>query len=79
MPFGDERIPVLAPEDLLVCKVVFDRRKDWIDVDQMLLLTAGVLDLDDVRHWLVAIAGPSDQRVGHFEAAVRNVLGDQSA
>jgi hypothetical protein len=79
VPFGDVTIPVLAPEDLLVCKVVFDRRKDWIDVDQMLLLTAGTLDLDDVRRWLVAIVGNDDQRFVRFEAAVRGVLGDQSA
>jgi hypothetical protein len=79
VPFGDETIPILAPEDLLVCKVVFDRRKDWIDIDQVLLLTAGTLDLDDVRRWLVAIAGADDPRVARFEAAVREVLGDQPA
>ena len=50
VPFVDT-ILVLAPEDLLVCKVVFNRRKDWIDIEQMLLLTAGALDLEDVRRW----------------------------
>jgi hypothetical protein len=79
VPFGNDVIPVLAPEDLLVCKVVFDRRKDWIDIDQVLLLTAGTLDLQDVRRWLVAILGTEDERVARFEAAVRQVLGNQSA
>jgi hypothetical protein len=79
VPFGDDTISILAPEDLLVCKVVFNRRKDWIDIDQVLLLTAGTLDVDDVRRWLVAIAGTDDERVAHFEAAVHEVLGDQSA
>jgi hypothetical protein len=37
---------------LLVCKTVFDRRKDWIDIDLILALTAGDLDLDDVRRWV---------------------------
>lgn len=77
VPFGDETIVVLAPEDLLVFKVVFNRRKDWIDIEQMLLLTAGTLDLDDVRRWIVAIVGSDDDRCHRFERAVRDVLGDQ--
>jgi hypothetical protein len=79
VPFGDETIDVLAAEDLIVCKVVFDRRKDWIDIEQVLLLTAGDIDLDDVRHWIEVIIGNDDPRSARFEAAVRDVLGDQSA
>jgi Uncharacterised nucleotidyltransferase len=77
VPFGADTILVLAPEDLLVCKVVFNRRKDWIDIEQTLLLNAGVLDLDDVRRWVVAMVGADDDRVARFEQAVREVLGDQ--
>jgi len=77
VPFGAETIPVLAPEDLLVCKVVFNRRKDWIDIEQMLLLTAGTLDVDDVRRWTAAIVGADDDRSDRFERAVREVLGGQ--
>ena len=77
VPFGADTIPVLAPEDLLVCKVVFNRRKDWIDIEQMLLLNAGSLDLDDVRRWVVAMLGADDDRTVRFERAVREVLGDQ--
>jgi hypothetical protein len=77
VPFGAETIRVLAPEDLLVCKVVFNRRKDWIDIDQMLLLTAGTLDLDDVRRWIAAMVGANDERSEHFEHAVREILGGQ--
>lgn len=75
VPFGDDVIPVLAAEDLLVCKVVFSRRKDWIDIEQMLLLSAGALDLDDVRRWIAAIVGADDDRIGRFETAVRDVIG----
>ena len=75
VPFGADTILILAPEDLLVCKVVFNRRKDWIDIEQMLLLTAGALDLDDVRRWVVALVGATDDRVDRFERAVREVLG----
>ena len=78
MPFGDDTILVLAPEDLLVCKVVFNRRKDWIDIEQMLLLTAGSLDLDDVRRWVTAIVGRDDDRPERFERAVREVSARRS-
>jgi hypothetical protein len=76
VPFGSDTIPVLAPEDLLVCKVVFDRRKDWIDIEQMLLLTAGTLDLDDVHRWVLAMVGAGDDRAVHFDRTVHEVLGD---
>jgi hypothetical protein len=77
VPFGPDAIPILAAEDLLVCKVVFDRRKDWIDVDQMLLLNAGAVDVQDVRRWIAAIVGEHDRRLIHFDAAVGDVLGPQ--
>lgn len=32
VPFADVVIPVLAVEDLLVCKAVFDRPQDWVDI-----------------------------------------------
>jgi hypothetical protein len=75
VPFGDISMPILAAEDLLVCKVVFDRPKDWIDVDQMLLINAGTLDVDDVRRWLTRIVGSGDPRLEHFEERVATILG----
>ena len=75
VPFGNVAIPVLAPGDLLVCKVVFDRRKDWIDIEQILLLTAGTLDINNVRDWVVRIVGATDPRVERFDRAVVEVLG----
>jgi hypothetical protein len=77
VPFGPDTIPILAPEDLLACKTVFDRRKDWIDIEQMLLSTAGTLDLDDVRRRVRAIVGDADGRSRRFEQAVADVLGAQ--
>ena len=34
--FGPVDIPILAPEHLIVCKAVFDRPKDWLDIEEML-------------------------------------------
>jgi hypothetical protein len=33
--FGAVDIPILAPEDLIICKTVFDRPKDWLDMEEM--------------------------------------------
>lgn len=65
-PFGDTTIPVLAPEHLLVCKAVFNRPKDWLDIEQM-LVSVDELDTDEVRSWLDRIVGADDPRREHFE------------
>src|SRR5262249_16262664 len=36
VPFGDVLIPILGPEHLVVCKAMFDRPKDWLDIPQVL-------------------------------------------
>ena len=63
--FRDASIPILSPEHLIVCKAVFDRSKDWLDIEQMLI---GVPDLDhgEIDSWLVAIVGAENQRVDRF-------------
>jgi len=75
VPFGDTTIFVLAPEDLLVCKAVFDRRKDWIDIEQMLVTTAGDLDLVGVRGAVARVVGADDDRVARLDRAVEEILG----
>ena len=74
VPFGDASIPVLAPEHLLACKAIFDRRKDWIDIEQM-LLAADDLDAGAARRWIERIAGAGDQRLVRFDRAVAEVRG----
>jgi hypothetical protein len=65
VPFGDATIVVLAPEHLTVCKAVFDRPKDWLDIEQILVCEAD-LDIAEVERWLTRIAGPSDRRTQRF-------------
>ena len=56
VPFGEDRIPVLSPEHLIVCKAAFDRPKDWLDIEQV-LVGAPDLDRGEVRDWAGRIAG----------------------
>jgi len=65
VPFGDTSIVVLSPEHLTVCKAVFDRPKDWLDIEQILVCEAG-LDVAEIERWLTRIAGPSDRRLERF-------------
>jgi hypothetical protein len=32
--FGPVHIPILSPEHLIVCKAIFDRPKDWVDIEE---------------------------------------------
>ena len=68
-PFGETRIPVLAPEHLLVCKAIFNRPKDWLDIEQMLVCVED-LDVEEVGAWLERIVGSDDPRKERFDRAV---------
>lgn len=75
VPFGDARIPILAPEHLLVCKVVFDRRKDWLDIEQMLFVTGPTLDVTEVRTWTGRILPPGDRRLRRLDRLIVTTVG----
>ncbi len=32
--FGPVQIPILSPEHLIVCKAIFNRPKDWVDIEE---------------------------------------------
>ncbi|MCU1377588.1 MAG: hypothetical protein JWN29_571 [Acidimicrobiales bacterium] len=61
VPFADGSIPVLAPEHLIVCKAVFNRPKDWVDIDAMLAVGTDV-EVAEVLRWVGRIAGDDDPR-----------------
>ena len=58
--FGAVDIPILAPEDLIICKAVFDRPKDWLDIEEMLRWGT---EVDAVRAlgWVGEILGPESK------------------
>lgn len=61
-PFGDTTIPVLSIEDLLICKALFDRGKDWVDIEAVAGTRHGQLDTDYIAAWLSAFLEPEDPR-----------------
>jgi hypothetical protein len=62
VPFAGETIPILSPEHLTVCKAMFDRPKDWLDIEQILVATSP-LDLDEIEGWLHRMVGESNPRL----------------
>ena len=62
VPFNNGTIPILSPEHLAVCKAMFDRPKDWIDIEQILVAT-DPLDLQEIETWLERMVGSDDPRV----------------
>jgi hypothetical protein len=73
VPFAATTIFILGSQHLLVAKVVFNRAKDWIDIEQM-LVAVPVLDLDDVHAWLERVVGPDDARLQHLHTLEHSVL-----
>lgn len=62
VPFNDGTIPILSPEHLAVCKAMFDRPKDWIDIEQILVAT-DPLDVGEVEDWLERMVGSDNPRM----------------
>lgn len=62
VPFSGVRLPILAPEHLVICKAVFDRYKDWGDIDAILIVTEP-LDVDLIEAWLQRLVGDTDPRI----------------
>jgi hypothetical protein len=65
--FGPVRIPILSPEHLIVCKVVFDRPKDWLDVEEMIAWGTAIDDAE-VLGWIERILGATSEQYARLAA-----------
>jgi len=72
VPFGNATLRVLSPEHLAVCKAMFDRDKDWIDIEQILVAT-DPLDLGEIEDWLQRMVGASDPRLARLDEIKRRL------
>ncbi|MGA9314420.1 MAG: nucleotidyl transferase AbiEii/AbiGii toxin family protein [Solirubrobacteraceae bacterium] len=54
--FGPVLIPILSPEHLIVCKAIFDRPKDWVDIEE---IVSWGTEVDDavVLRWIDELLG----------------------
>lgn len=69
VPFAETTIPILAVEHLIVCKTVFNRSKDWVDIDAILEIGTTV-HAAEVLRWVARIAGDDDARYERIAAVL---------
>jgi hypothetical protein len=72
VPIGKERTQIWDAETLTVFKVMFFRRKDIADVEQI-LRSQPLFDRNFVRGQLVDIYGPRDPRIAQWDELVNEI------
>jgi hypothetical protein len=68
VPFEGAQIPILGPTELAVFKAMFDRTRDWADIESM--AEAGKLDVTAVRATLTRMLGDDDPRFAKLNEAI---------
>jgi hypothetical protein len=66
VPFEGRTIPVLDCTALVVFKALFDRTKDWADIEAT--VAAGALEVPRAVSWLERILGPDSPVVGRLKS-----------
>jgi hypothetical protein len=74
--FARTQIPVLGPVELAVFKAMFDRTRDWADIEAMLV--AERLDLDAVREQLQTMFPADDHRFARLEDALERAVRERA-
>ncbi len=65
--FGPVEISILSPEHLIVCKAVFDRPKDWVDIEEMVAWGTEI-DEVEVMRWIKEILGEDSEQHARLDA-----------
>ncbi|MFN8149652.1 MAG: hypothetical protein U0R24_00810 [Solirubrobacterales bacterium] len=71
VPFEGVEIPILGPVELATFKAMFDRTRDWADIEAM--LEAETLDVDAVRANLLTLVGEGDRRVQRLDETATRI------
>jgi hypothetical protein len=58
--FGPVEIPILSPEHLIVCKAIFNRPKDWVDIEEISRWGTDV-DTAEVLRWVEEMLGAASE------------------
>ena len=64
--YAGTTIPVISAEDLIICKALFNRPKDWIDIDNIFKVREH-LDAGYIRQWLNEFREPDDERIRRID------------
>lgn len=69
VPFEGEQIPILGPVELAVFKVMFDRTRDWADLEAM--TESGSLDVPAVKKAVESLVDADDARLSKLDTLTR--------
>lgn len=69
----DVPIPILSAEDIAICKAMFNRDKDWIDLRMLVLEQQERLDAEYILGWLDEMVGSEDVRSASFRTLLAAV------
>jgi predicted nucleotidyltransferase len=69
VPFAGSHVNVLGAEDLAVFKALFDRSRDWVDIDEM--AAAGALDRTVAAERLASLLDRPDPRIDRLAGTGR--------
>ncbi len=58
--FEGTEIHILSAEDLMVCKVIFSRQKDWVDIEKVCTTQGSDLDKEYMVEWIAYFLGEDD-------------------
>ena len=72
-PFASVELPYVSATHLCVLKALFNRSKDWTDIEAM--LRHGSVDTERAMGWLVTLVGSDDERPARIRALA--LLGPQ--
>ncbi len=76
VPFGDDvTLSILSAEDLAIFKVIFDRTKDWSDIEEMVYALGADFDGGYALLWLRRILEARDARLLRIEELLRRPHG----
>ncbi len=67
---GDRSFPALSAEDLVVLKALFNRGKDWVDIERIVAAMGADFDAGYCRAQLVAHAGAGDASVAQLDGVL---------
>lgn len=67
----DHQIRVLSAEDLAIFKILFDRPKDWVDLEAIVLTQGARFDAGYVEGWIHAVVGAEDPRAARLRDVLR--------
>jgi hypothetical protein len=73
VPFGAHTIPVLGCEALVVFKALFNRTRDWADIED--IAEARTVDMDEALGWLGRIVGPDDMVMRRLRTTLESASG----